>query len=120
MPKAKGGLGFKKLSTFNLALLAKQGWRLLQDEHSLLHRIYKVRYFPSCSLLESQLGLNSSYAWREIWVAKPWLKKGSIWRIGNGERMHIWNDHWIPRLKPAPFPRAHNSLVSLEETATVN
>lgn len=32
-----GGLGFKELYSFNLSLLTKQGWRIIQDESSLLH-----------------------------------------------------------------------------------
>ncbi|XP_019150180.1 PREDICTED: uncharacterized protein LOC109146988 [Ipomoea nil] len=42
-PKSCGGMGFKKLSSFNLALLAKQGWRLLTNPNSLVARLYKAR-----------------------------------------------------------------------------
>ena len=35
MPKDSGGLGFRDLRSFNLALLTKQGWRLQTNSSSL-------------------------------------------------------------------------------------
>ena len=44
-PKAYKGMGFKQLEPFNLALLAKQGWRLQIGKDSLVYRVFKVKYF---------------------------------------------------------------------------
>lgn len=40
--KEEGGLGFRNLHLFNLAMLAKQAWRVIQNPSSLISQIYKA------------------------------------------------------------------------------
>jgi hypothetical protein len=94
--KAKGGLGFRDLECFNLAMLAKQGWRLLQFPESLAARILKEKYHPHCSFLEANLGHCPSYAWRSICKSRGLLNEGLFWRVGNGVSIKIWQDRWLP------------------------
>ncbi|XP_075663372.1 putative mitochondrial protein AtMg00310 [Castanea sativa] len=95
-PKMEGGMGFKDLKTFNLALLAKQGWRIQQNPNSLVHKVFKEKYFAGGSFWEAQVGHRPSYVWRSIMAAKDVIMRGSRWVIGNGESVHIWEDRWIP------------------------
>lgn len=41
--KSIGGMGFRSLRDFNVTLLGKQGWRLLQYPEKLVSRVYKAR-----------------------------------------------------------------------------
>lgn len=66
MSKFHGGLGFKSLSMFNMALLAKQGCRIVNNENSLLHRVFRAKYFSNSLLFEANLGSNPSFVWRGI------------------------------------------------------
>jgi hypothetical protein len=96
-PKYMGGLGFRDTELFNLALLARQAWRILQDPNTLSARIIKAVYYPQGDFLEAELGFHPSQIWRALVEGKEVLSRGLIRRIGNGETTRIWNQNWIPR-----------------------
>lgn len=52
----RGCLGFRVMKDFNSALLAKQGWRLLHKEDSLVSKVIKGRYYPRTSFLQAKFG----------------------------------------------------------------
>lgn len=54
--KRCGGMGFRDLRSFNLALLAKQCLRILTNPESLVCRLFKAKYFPTFSFLEASHG----------------------------------------------------------------
>ena len=95
IPK-KGGMGFSDFHCFNLALLAKQVWRLLCEPDSLCARVLKAKYYPSSDLLNVELKKGASYTWQSIWAGIQTFKKGCIWRVGSGDSINIWDDPWIP------------------------
>jgi hypothetical protein len=65
-PKEFRGLGFRNLHIFNMAMVAKQGWKFVTNPNTPVAKVYKVRYFPNSSIFESHLGSNSNYVWRNI------------------------------------------------------
>jgi hypothetical protein len=96
-PKFSGGLGFRDMHLFNLALLAKQGWRLHINPTSPLSQCLKAKYYPHNDVLQSQIGNRPSFTWRSIHQAIWALNKGSCWKIGTGNNINIWRDNWIPQ-----------------------
>ncbi|XP_075655141.1 uncharacterized protein LOC142625348 [Castanea sativa] len=96
LAKKDGGLGFRDLRSFNLALLAKQCWRLLHNQDSLFYQVYKAKYFPNTSFLEAAVPTHSLYAWRSITHGQHLIVQGSRWRVGDGSLINIWADKWLP------------------------
>ena len=96
------------MSLFNQALLARQAWRLIQRPDSLCARVLKSKYYPHGELIDTVFASEASPVWRGIEHGLELLKAGLIWRVGDGRRINIQRDNWIPRregLKPASFIR---------------
>lgn len=73
--KFYGEVDFRDFDAFNLAMLAKQAWRLLTDSSSLLFKVLKGRDFSSSSFLDARTGRNPSYVWRSLQDGKSLLAK---------------------------------------------
>lgn len=97
-PKKLGGMSFRRVRQFNIAMLRKQAWKMMTDPHSFIAKLLKARYFLSSSFIEAGIGSNPSFVWRSIISAKDLLCACSVLKIGNGDTINIWNDAWIPDL----------------------
>jgi len=84
IPKNQGGMGFRDLQCFNLAMLAKQVWRLLCEPESLCARVLRAKYFPDGRLLHARMKSGSSFTWQSILAGLECFKRGYIWRVGDG------------------------------------
>ncbi|KAM6591439.1 hypothetical protein CsatA_014044 [Cannabis sativa] len=93
--KHHGGLGFRHLRDFNLAMLGKQAWRLVSNEHSLVSRVYKARYYSHGSFLTASLGPNPSFIWKSIFETQELIKKGARRVVGPGTSISIQFDPWL-------------------------
>lgn len=100
MPKYAGGLGFRDIETFNDALLAKIGWRLIKEPQSLLARVLMGKYARNCSFLDCPSPETASHGWRSVLAGRDILRKGLSWAVGNGDTIRLWDDPWLSFQRP--------------------
>ncbi|XP_057793349.1 uncharacterized protein LOC131009970 [Salvia miltiorrhiza] len=94
--KWDGGLGFRDISCFNRALLAKQAWRLISKPDSPLAQSLKARYYPRMDITQVTKAYNPSYTWRSLVTGLDILRDELAWRVGNGLSIRVGLDRWIP------------------------
>jgi len=57
-------MGYRDLHLFNLAMLARQGWRLLMEPESLCAHVLRAKYYPEGDPLLAEEKPGISYSWR--------------------------------------------------------
>ncbi|OMO52435.1 reverse transcriptase [Corchorus capsularis] len=111
--KLDGRLGFRDFEAFNLALLAKQCWRIYHNPDSLCSRILKAKYFPRSNFFDAALGNNPSFVWRSLLEGRKVIEEGSRWRIGQGD-FSFWHTKWLAE-SPCSRPRPKEGIVLSNE-----
>jgi len=94
-----------------MAMLAKQGWNLLNKPDALASKLLKSKYFPNSSFLEAKLRHNPSYAWRSIWSSRSILIHGCRWKISDGSKVRVMQDPWLRNSSSSWMPSPQNNDV---------
>lgn len=92
VPKCHGGMGFRDIKQFNVAMLGKQGWQLMTNPESLCACVIKGKYYPTRYFLSARKKRNASHTWRAILTGTQALYCGLIKWIGNSESTNIWQE----------------------------
>ena len=76
---------------------------MINNPNSLCHRVFKARFFPNSSILEAKDSNTTSYSWKSIISARDVIRKGMVWRFGNGQNVRIEEDKWLPGNSNCPI-----------------
>lgn len=94
-PKSLGGMGFRDIQLFNVALLAKIAWRIITKPECMLAKILLGKYCHKTPFLKTAPTNSSSHGWKGILQGRDLLMNHLGKAIGDGEDTNIWTDSWI-------------------------
>ncbi|KAL5573075.1 hypothetical protein UlMin_022672 [Ulmus minor] len=77
-PKSLGGLGFRRMRDFNLALLSKWGWNILTVQNSLCLSVLRARYLLHTQFFEASSKAGDSKFWKSILSLKELIREGLL------------------------------------------
>uniref|UniRef100_A0A7N2LLF5 non-specific serine/threonine protein kinase n=1 Tax=Quercus lobata TaxID=97700 RepID=A0A7N2LLF5_QUELO len=70
---------------------------LCHEIEARIRKVFKLKFFPDCSIMQAKVPSTASYTWKSIIHGREVIRKGVQWRIGDGHSVRIWGDRWIPK-----------------------
>ncbi|RVW15964.1 putative ribonuclease H protein [Vitis vinifera] len=96
LDKSKGGLGVRRLSILNRALLCKWNWRFANERDKLWRRVISRKFGEEEGgwySKEVREGFGVGF-WKDIRKEGALLQNRVGFSVGNGRRVKFWKDNW--------------------------
>lgn len=84
----------KDLHLFNVALLGRQLWRLINDRETLCFKVLSPKYFPNGEVLNPKNVDKPSYDWTSLRSVAMKLEEGFVQQVGDGKTVRIHTHRW--------------------------
>lgn len=94
LPNHEGGLGIRRIVSFNNALIASHIWRLFTCKDSLWVKWIHMYRLKGRHFWDTPCRGNMTWSWRKILQLRP-LVHSFFWsKLGNGRSTSAWFDQW--------------------------
>ena len=116
-PIANSGLGIRKLTTFNKALLGKWLWRFRKEENRLWRRVVASKFGEEWGGGTSKLGrgVHGCGLWRAFRMGWEDFSKNTQFVVGLRNSVRFWQDGWYgDQPFQVAFPRLYGIAIDKE------
>ena len=59
--------------------------------------MFKAKYFPNGDLFSANVSNGASFVWKSVMASRELIRRGTRWRVGNGEKILVASAPWIPK-----------------------
>ncbi|XP_021602514.2 receptor-like protein 56 [Manihot esculenta] len=59
--------------------------------------VFKAKYFPNGDLFSANVSNGASFVWKSVMTSRELIRRGTRWRVGNGEKILVASAPWIPK-----------------------
>ncbi|GJT01427.1 hypothetical protein Tco_0822596 [Tanacetum coccineum] len=94
LPKDEGGLGVRRLDTFNKALMVSHMWNFLSSKESLWVKWVHVYKLKGRNFWELPIRGRLSWGWRKVLQLRPLIRDYIGFSISDGDKASLWFDNW--------------------------
>nr|GEU31156.1 hypothetical protein [Tanacetum cinerariifolium] len=94
MMRDEGGLGIRRLGSFNQALMVSHLWKILTLKDSLWVKWIYVYKLKDRNFWDVPLRGNIKWEWRNILHLRPLICEFFWYNIGDGSHVSAWFDNW--------------------------
>ncbi|KAJ9536498.1 hypothetical protein OSB04_un000335 [Centaurea solstitialis] len=112
-PKECGGLGFRRLATWNRALVVKNIWSLLSNRDCLWVSWIRNHALRNMGFWTARKNTRWSWVLTKMMGIREDIRRFVTVRIGDGQTTNAWEDAWLPcgplsEFVPHRFIHAHS------------